>query len=89
MMRLVIMSGWPRRRRARLDGRWEAPWLSPVILTVLIAALAFATPREIAISRLLPVAPALAAAMWPVLPTVLLGAFCLLVMVGLSFVCAA
>lgn len=86
MMRFVIMSGWPRRRRARLDGRWEAPWLSPVILTVLIAALAFATPREIAISRLLPVAPALAAAMWPVLPTVLLGAFCLLVMVGLSFV---
>ncbi|MEU4092922.1 PP2C family protein-serine/threonine phosphatase [Streptomyces sp. NPDC026673] len=80
------MSGWPRRRPAHRDGRREATSLAPVILTVLIAALAFSTPREIAISRLLPVAPALAAAMWPVLPTVLLGLFCLLVMVGLSFV---
>ncbi len=85
-MRFVIMSGWLRRRRARLGGRWGVGRPAPVILTVLIAALAFATPREIAISRLLPVAPALAAAMWPVLATVLLGAFCLLVMVGLSFV---
>jgi serine phosphatase RsbU (regulator of sigma subunit) len=57
-----------------------------VILTVLIAGLAFATPREIAFSRLLPAAPALAAAMWPVVPTILLGVFCLLVMVGLSLV---
>ncbi len=60
--------------------------LSPVLLTVLISGLAFATPREIAFSRLLPAAPALAAAMWPVVPTILLGAFCLLVMVGLSLV---
>ncbi|WP_431962393.1 PP2C family protein-serine/threonine phosphatase [Actinacidiphila sp. bgisy160] len=81
----MIMSGWLRHRSARLDGRRKAGWLAPVILTVLIASLAFSTPREIAISRLLPVAPALAAAMWPVLATVLLGAFCLLVMVGLSF----
>jgi serine phosphatase RsbU (regulator of sigma subunit) len=57
-----------------------------VIVTVLIAGLAFSTPREIAFSRLLPAAPALAAAMWPVLPTVALGAFCLLIMIGLSFV---
>ena len=57
-----------------------------MIVTVLVASLAFATPREIAFSRLLPAAPALAASLWPVLPTVLLGAFCLLVMVGLSFV---
>ena len=57
-----------------------------MIVTVLVASLAFATPREIAFSRLLPAAPALAASLWPVLPTVLLGAFCLLVMIGLSFV---
>ncbi|MFE7171313.1 PP2C family protein-serine/threonine phosphatase [Streptomyces sp. NPDC057616] len=57
-----------------------------MILSALIAALAFSTPRQIAFSRLLPTAPALAAAMWPVLPTLLLGLFCLLVMIGLSFV---
>ncbi|MEU5223574.1 PP2C family protein-serine/threonine phosphatase [Streptomyces toyocaensis] len=60
--------------------------LSPVLVTLLIAGLAVSTPREIAFSRLLPAAPALAAALWPVLPTVLLGAFCLLTMIGLSFV---
>ncbi|MEU9417939.1 PP2C family protein-serine/threonine phosphatase [Streptomyces sp. NPDC051000] len=60
--------------------------LSPVILTVVIAGLAYATPPEMAFSRLLPAAPALAAAMWPVLPTVLLGTVCLLLMIGLSFV---
>lgn len=60
--------------------------LSPVILTLLISGLAFATPREIAFSRLLPAAPALAAALWTVVPTILLGAFCLLVMIGLSLV---
>lgn len=86
MMRFVIMSGRLRRRRPHYGGRWEAAPLAPVILTLLIAYLAFSTPREIAVSRLLPAAPALAAAMWPVLPTILLGTFCLLVMVGLSFV---
>ncbi|QOV44654.1 serine/threonine-protein phosphatase [Streptomyces chromofuscus] len=75
-----------RRRRSPHGDRWEAALLSPVILTVLITGLAFSTPREIAISRLLPAAPALAAAMWPVLPTILLGTFCLAVMIGLSFV---
>jgi serine phosphatase RsbU (regulator of sigma subunit) len=60
--------------------------MSPVIVTFVISGLAFSTPREIAFSRLLPAAPALAAAVWPVLPTILLGAFCLLVMTGLSFV---
>ncbi|MFE9017441.1 PP2C family protein-serine/threonine phosphatase [Streptomyces sp. NPDC007808] len=73
------------RRRPAYGGRWETARLSPVILTVLIAGLAFSTPREIAVSRLLPAAPALAAAMWPVLPTILLGTFCLLTMVTLSF----
>lgn len=84
-MRFVIMLGRLWRRRPAYGGRWEAAQLSPVILTVLIAGLAFSTPREIAVSRLLPAAPALAAAMWPVLPTILLGAFCLLTMIVLSF----
>ncbi len=79
------MSGRPWRRRPAYSGRWEAARLSPVVLTLLIAGMAFSTPREIAFSRLLPTAPALAAAMWPVLPTVLLGAVCLLLMIVLSF----
>ncbi|MFH8572696.1 PP2C family protein-serine/threonine phosphatase [Streptomyces sp. NPDC017993] len=57
-----------------------------MILTVVIASLAYVTPPEVAFSRLLPAAPALAAAMWPVLPTVLLGTVCLLLMIGLSLV---
>ncbi|KIF00617.1 membrane protein [Streptomyces sp. RSD-27] len=60
--------------------------LSPVVLTLVIAALAYATPPEMAFSRLLPAAPALAAAMWPVVPTILLGTVCLLLMIGLSLV---
>ncbi|MFB6779393.1 PP2C family protein-serine/threonine phosphatase [Streptomyces sp. NPDC056352] len=59
-----------------------------MILTAFIAGLAFATPREVAFSRLLPAAPALAASIWPVLPTALLGAFCLVIMIGLSFIYA-
>ncbi|MEU7059249.1 PP2C family protein-serine/threonine phosphatase [Streptomyces sp. NPDC046197] len=82
----MIKSGRLRLRRPSYGGRRESVLLSPVILTILIAGLAFATPREIAFSRLLPAAPALAAAMWPVLPTLFLGAFCLLVMIGLSLV---
>ncbi|CAL9658668.1 hypothetical protein SUDANB105_06910 [Streptomyces sp. enrichment culture] len=80
----MIRTGRPRRHRAPYRGRREAVALSPLILTLLISGLAFATPREIAFSRLLPAAPALAAAMWPVVPTMLLGAFCLLVMIVLS-----
>ncbi|MER6124288.1 PP2C family protein-serine/threonine phosphatase [Streptomyces sp. NPDC001795] len=82
----MTKSGRLRRRRPPYGGRWDPVLLSPVIVTVLITGLAFSTPRQIAFSRLLPAAPALAAAMWPVIPTVLLGAFCLLVMIGLSFV---
>lgn len=84
-MHFVTMSGRLRRRRPSYRGRWEAAQLSPVILTVLIAGLAFSTPRQIAVSRLLPAAPALAAAMWAVLPTILLGTFCLMIMIILSF----
>ncbi|WP_420824030.1 MULTISPECIES: PP2C family protein-serine/threonine phosphatase [Streptomyces] len=82
----MIMSGRLRRRRPPYGGRWEVALLAPVILTALIVGLAFSTPREIAISRLLPAAPALAAAMWPVIPTILLGLFCLLAMIGLGLV---
>ncbi|WP_053690230.1 PP2C family protein-serine/threonine phosphatase [Streptomyces sp. WM6372] len=80
----MIETGRPRL--ARRYGRWRLVRLSPVILTVVIASLAYATPPEMAFSRLLPAAPALAAAMWPVLPTVLLGTVCLLLMIGLSLV---
>ncbi|MEU6553304.1 PP2C family protein-serine/threonine phosphatase [Streptomyces sp. NPDC046915] len=82
----MIRSGRLRRRRPPYGGRREVVLLSPVVLTVLITGLAFATPREIAFSRLLPAAPALAAAMWSVIPTIMLGALCLVVMIGLSFV---
>ncbi|WP_435843989.1 PP2C family protein-serine/threonine phosphatase [Streptomyces iakyrus] len=81
----MISSARLWRRRPGYSGRWEAARLSPLVLTVLIAGLAFSTPREIAFSRLLPAAPALAAAMWPVLPTVVLGALCFLLMIVLSF----
>lgn len=80
----MIQSG-----RLRLGQRYGRGWLvrlSPVVMTVVIASLAYATPPEMAFSRLLPAAPALAAAMWPVLPTVLLGTVCLLLMIGLSLV---
>ncbi|UDL97258.1 PP2C family protein-serine/threonine phosphatase [Streptomyces longhuiensis] len=73
---------WLRRRY----GRGRLVRLSPVILTVVIASLAYTTPPQLAFSRLLPAAPALAAAMWPVLPTVLLGTVCLFLMIGLSLV---
>ncbi|MFK0046200.1 PP2C family protein-serine/threonine phosphatase [Streptomyces sp. NPDC090741] len=75
-----------RPRLPRRYGRWRLVRLSPVVLTVVIASLAYATPPEMAFSRLLPAAPALAAAMWPVLPTVLLGTVCLLLMIGLGLV---
>ncbi|MBF6043813.1 SpoIIE family protein phosphatase [Streptomyces sp. NRRL B-1677] len=80
----MVKPGQPRPRRPQ--GRWSPVQLSPVILTVVIAGLAYATPPDMAFSRILPAAPALAAAMWPVLPTVLLGTVCFLLMVGLSLV---
>ncbi|MFF4404922.1 PP2C family protein-serine/threonine phosphatase [Streptomyces sp. NPDC001262] len=80
----MIKPGRPRPRRPH--GRWPPVLLSPVLLTVVIASVAYTTPRSMAFSRLLPAAPALAAAMWPVLPTVLLGTVCLLLMIGLGIV---
>ncbi|MFH9349620.1 PP2C family protein-serine/threonine phosphatase [Kitasatospora sp. NPDC017646] len=81
----MIISDRLRWRRP-LYGRWEPALLAPLILTVVVAGLAFATPRQVAFSRILTAAPALAASMWPVLPTVLLGLCCLLIMIGLSLV---
>ncbi|MFI9235673.1 PP2C family protein-serine/threonine phosphatase [Streptomyces sp. NPDC053079] len=80
----MVKPGQPRLRRPH--GRWSPVQLSPVILTVVIASLAYSTPPDMAFSRILPAAPALAAAMWPVLPTVLLGTVCFLLMIGLSLV---
>ncbi|MFF2773792.1 PP2C family protein-serine/threonine phosphatase [Streptomyces sp. NPDC058052] len=80
----MIESGRSRLRRS--NGYGMLVRLSPVFLTVVIGSLAYATPPELAFSRLLPAAPALAASMWPVLPTVLLGTVCLLLMIGLSLV---
>ncbi|WP_328541042.1 PP2C family protein-serine/threonine phosphatase [Streptomyces sp. NBC_00344] len=85
-MRFVISFRRLLSRRHPYGGRWGVAQLSPVILTILITALAWPTPREIAFSRLLPAAPALAAAMWTVLPTILLGAVCLLIMISLGLV---
>ncbi|WP_420713802.1 PP2C family protein-serine/threonine phosphatase [Streptomyces sp. NRRL WC-3626] len=81
----MISSAGHRLRHRSYGGQRLAVLLSPVIVTVVIGGLAFSTPREISFSRLLPAAPALAAALWPVLPTVLLGTFCLLIMTGVSF----
>ncbi len=80
----MVKPGQSRLRRPH--GRWSFVQLSPVILTVVIAGLAYSTPPDMAFSRILPAAPALAAAMWPVLPTVLLGTVCFLLMIGLSLV---
>ncbi|MEU2512377.1 PP2C family protein-serine/threonine phosphatase [Streptomyces syringium] len=80
----MVKPGQSRLRRS--NGRWSFVQLSPVLLTVVIAGLAYSTPPDMAFSRILPAAPALAAAMWPVLPTVLLGTVCFLLMIGLSLV---
>ncbi|MFJ9822011.1 PP2C family protein-serine/threonine phosphatase [Streptomyces sp. NPDC101151] len=75
-LRLMKVFGWSGARwsdRVRQD-----PALgSPLLLTALLVALAVLTPPEVPVTRLLPTAPALAAALWPVGPTLLLGLACL------------
>jgi serine phosphatase RsbU (regulator of sigma subunit) len=64
-----------RRRRSRTPGGRRsalAQW-SPLLLTAALCVLAVFTPKEFAVSRLLPAAPALAASMWSVGAIVLLG----------------
>ncbi|MFJ6123428.1 PP2C family protein-serine/threonine phosphatase [Streptomyces sp. NPDC092129] len=58
--------------------RQDPVLLSPLILTAFIAVLEGLTPPEVPIARLLPAVPALAAALWPVVPTLVLGLVCLL-----------
>lgn len=59
---------------------------SPLILTLVLALLAVLTPPEVPFTRLLPAAPALAACLWSVVPTLLLGLVCLLAVVAYSMV---
>ncbi|MFG3168696.1 PP2C family protein-serine/threonine phosphatase [Streptomyces sp. NPDC048200] len=58
--------------------RKEPVLVSPLLLTVLLDALALLTPPGVPVTQLLPTAPALAAALWPVGPTLVLGLVCLL-----------
>ncbi|MED7827126.1 serine/threonine-protein phosphatase, partial [Streptomyces chiangmaiensis] len=62
---------WGRVRR-------DPVLVSPLLLTLLLGVLGVLTPPEVAIARLLPAAPALAAALWRVVPTLVLGLTCLL-----------
>lgn len=77
-------SGGSRHRRPG-SRRGIAQW-SPLILTAVIVVLAAATPRDVAVSRLMPVAPALASAVWSVGATVVLGLFALVLTLIVEFV---
>lgn len=68
------------------DGRRNRVHLSPLLLTVVIAVLAFVTPESFAVSRLLPAAPALAASMWPVAATLALGAVTMGLLIAVELV---
>ncbi|MFC5767077.1 PP2C family protein-serine/threonine phosphatase [Actinacidiphila bryophytorum] len=72
-----------RRRRPAPRRSGRAP-MAPIVLTVVVGAVALATPRDFAVSRLLPAAPALAASMWSVSATVGLGLLALVVVVTIE-----
>ncbi|MCL2551693.1 MAG: serine/threonine-protein phosphatase [Actinomycetia bacterium] len=74
-----------RRRRGSRPWRPRAVW-APMLLAALLAVLALATPKDFAVSRLLPAAPALASSMWSVGATIALGAFALMVVVIVEIV---
>jgi serine phosphatase RsbU (regulator of sigma subunit) len=78
------MTEHPGRPRATKRRRSLAH-LSPLLLTVVIGALALSTPRDFAVSRLLPAAPALAASMWSVAGTAALGGVTLGVVLAIQF----
>ncbi|WP_206300206.1 PP2C family protein-serine/threonine phosphatase [Streptomyces mangrovisoli] len=61
--------------------------LAPVALTAVLGLLAAFTPPEVAFTRLLPTAPALAASVWSVGATAVLGLVCLVAVLahGLAF----
>ncbi len=69
----------PDRRRGL------AQW-SPLLLTVVLGGLALATPKDFAVSRLLPAAPALAASMWSVGATLGLGALTLGIVLAVQLI---
>jgi serine phosphatase RsbU (regulator of sigma subunit) len=69
---LYVTSTQRPRRRLSVD-RSGRTLLTPILLTVVVGVAAFVTPRDVAISRLLPAAPALAASMWSVPATLALG----------------
>lgn len=73
---MKVFDGIRARWRGRV--RQDPVLLSPLLLTLLLAVLAVLTPPEVPITRLLPAAPALAAALWRVGPTLVLGLVCLL-----------
>ncbi|MDD1062073.1 serine/threonine-protein phosphatase [Streptomyces cocklensis] len=72
------------RRRRPAPRRSGRPPMAPLLLTVAVGVTALATPRDFAVSRLLPAAPALAASMWSVSATVGLGALALVVVVTIE-----
>lgn len=72
-----------RRSAGRRSGR---ALLTPMLLTVALGVASVATPRDVAVSRLLPAAPALAASMWSVAATVALGLLALAVVVIVEMV---
>ncbi|WP_435178414.1 PP2C family protein-serine/threonine phosphatase [Actinacidiphila sp. bgisy145] len=75
-----------RRGRPRASGTRQSrlAWWSPALLTLLIGVLAVLTPQDFAVSRLLPAAPALAASMWSVSATLLLGVLTLAAMFAIQ-----
>lgn len=60
--------------------------MAPILLTLVIGVAAVFTPRDVAISRMLPAAPALAASSWSVAATVGLGLLALVVVVIVDLV---
>ncbi|MFB7498299.1 PP2C family protein-serine/threonine phosphatase [Streptomyces sp. NPDC056161] len=67
-----------RRTRWLSRVRRDPVLVSPALLAVLLAILEVLMPPEKPVYRLLPAVPALAAVLWPVVPTLLLGVACLL-----------
>jgi len=74
--------GRPQVGRER---RPRAFW-APLVLAAVICGLALMTPKDFAVSRLLPAAPALAASMWSVAATIALGLLALVVVLVIEIV---
>ncbi|MFI0941615.1 PP2C family protein-serine/threonine phosphatase [Streptomyces sp. NPDC021020] len=70
--------------RRTAHGRSGLALLAPILLALAIGVAAVVTPRDIAVSRMLPAAPALAASSWSVAATVGLGVLALVVVLILD-----